>query len=277
METEYLKTPSDRQAAFTTSAQLMTIDSTLDLACRNFCDCIKHVLEATCSFIGEGSASSYIILNPQIDQRQGDPNTWQQFRQLKSEGDISRQTYLNLLQDYGLLPEWYSVAKENELIAQESAAASQGRAPFNPQPDLMKAVTDMILKDIVDKRTGLEILGTSGNLPVDVSIDQVLERSGDTVNLQLVGTYLSQPMSEDAADGIGGAVPIDPNALMRAYVKLESVGSADAPMFKAALEKYINSPKNYQPSVSRAKPTLDTVLKGEPAPRDAKANPNIRE
>jgi hypothetical protein len=141
----------------------------------------------------------------------------------------------------------------------------------------MKQVADLTLKDIIDKRTALEILGAAGCLPVDVSIDEILERSGDTVNLQMVGTYLSQPMSEDAADGIGSILPIDPNRLMTTYSKLASVGSPDAEMLKLALMKYLDSPKNWQPSVSKAKPTLDTVLKGEPAPRDAKANPNIRE
>jgi hypothetical protein len=120
-------------------------------------------------------------------------------------------------------------------------------------------------------------LGTAGNLPVDVTIEDVLERSGDTVNIQMVGTYLSQPMSEDAADGIGASLPIDPNRLMTAYSKLASVGSPDAEILKQALMKYLNSPRNWQPPVSRAKPTLDTVLKGEPAPRDAKEDPNIRE
>lgn len=276
METEYLKTPSDRQAAFTTTAQLLTIDSTLDLACRNFCDCVKHVLEATCHFIDEGRASAYIILNPQLDRKQGDPNTWAQFSKLKSEGDISQQTYLNLLKEYGILPEWYSVAKENELIAQEAAAASAGRAPFNPSPDLMKAVTDMVLKDIVDKRTGLEILGTSGNLPVDVSIDDVLERSGDTVNLEVIGNYLSQPADETAMQGIGKSLPIDPNRLLTAYSKLAAVGSPDAEMLKQALIKYIQSPRKFSEAKGdRSKPTTDTILSGDGlAPRSAKSDPN---
>lgn len=277
METEYLKTPSDRQAAFTTTAQLLTIDSTLDLACRNFCDCIKHVLEATGHFLDEGGLSGYIILNPQIDRKSGDPNTFSFFRQLQGDGLISNQTFKNLLKDYGLLPEWYSTARESELMAEEAAIASAGRAPFNPNPDLMKQVADLTLKDLIDKRTALEILGTAGCLPVDVSIDEILERSGDTINLQMVGTYLSQPMDESASQGIGGAVPIDPNRLMTAYSKLASVGSPDAEMLKLALMKYLDSPRNYQPPISKAKPTYDTILKGDPAPRDAKANPNIRE
>lgn len=276
METEYLKTPSDRQAAFTTTAQLLTIDSTLDLACRNFCDCVKHVLEATSHFLGEGGASSYIILNPQIDRKQGDPNTYSFFRQLKQEGDISQQTYRNLLKDYGLLPEWYSVARENELMAQEAQAASEGRAPFNPQADLMKAVSELVLKDIVDKQTGLQILGTAGNLPIDVTIEDVLERSGDTVNLDVIGSYLSQPSDENAAQGMGGSIPIDGNRLLTAWSKLAAIGSPDAPMLKAALMKYIDSPRKWEPATDRAKPTTDTILKGDPAPRAARSDPNDR-
>ena len=276
LKADYLRKPSDRQTAFTTSAQLATLDSKLELASRNFCECIKNVLQATGQFLGE-SFSGYIILNPQVNVRQGDPNTLQFLRQLKSEGDISQHTYKNLLKDFSLLPEWYSIEKENEFMAQEAAQANAGRSPFNPNPDLMKAIADLILKDVIDKETGISILYNAGTLPPDVTVDDVLERSGDTVNLQLVGTYLSQPMSEDAAEGIGGAIPIDPNRLMTAYSKLAAVGSPDAPMLKEALMKYLNSPKNWQPSISKAKPTYDTILSGNPAPRDAKSDPNVRE
>ena len=276
LKADYLRKPSDRQTAFTTSAQLATLSSKLELAARNFCECIKNVLQATGQFLGE-NFSGYIILNPQVNERQGDPNTLQFFRQLKSEGDISQRTYKNLLKDYSLLPEWYSIEKENELMADESAIANSGKAPFNPQPDLFKYVVEAMLKDALDKRTGLEILDQAGCLPIGVTVDDVLERSGDTINLQMVGTYLSQPMDESASQGIGGALPIDPNRLLTAYSKLASVGSPDAPMLKEALMKYLNSPKNWQPSISKAKPTYDTILKGDPAPRDAKSDPNIRE
>jgi len=233
-------------------------------------------LEATGQFLDDGFAG-YILLNPQINQRQGDPNLFQVFRQLQGDGMISSHTFRNLLKEYSLLPEWYSEAMENQFMAEEAAQASAGRAPFSPNPDLMKAVVDLALKDLLDKKTAIEILYTAGTLPPDVTVEDVLERSGDTINLQLVGTYLSQPMDESAAQGIGGAIPIDPNRLMTAYSKLASVGSPDATMLKQALMKYLDSPKNWQPAVSKAKPTYDTILKGEPAPRDAKSNPNVRE
>lgn len=276
LKADYLRKPSDRQAAFTTTAQMLNLSSQLELACWNFCECFKKVLEATGHFLGTGYAG-YILLSPQIDQRQGDPNIWQFFRQLKSEGDISQHTYRNLLKDYSLLPEWYSEVKENEFMAQEAMAASSGRAPFSPNKDLMEAVVNLATKDLLDKKTAIEILYTAGTLPPDVTVEDVLERSGDTINLQMVGTYLSQPMDESASQGIGGAIPLDPNRLMTAYSKLASVGSPDAPMLKQALMKYLDSPKNWQPSINKAKPTYDTILKGEPAPRDAKSNPNARE
>ena len=276
LKADYLKKPSDRQTAFTTSAQLATLDSKLELACRNFCDCIKNVLQATGQFLGE-NFSGYIILNPQINQRQGDPNTLSFFRQLKSEGDISQHTYKNLLKDFSLLPEWYSIEKENEFMAQEAAVANSGRAPFNPNPDLMKQVADLALKDIFDKRTALEILDQAGSLPMGVTVDMVLERSGDTINLDVVGSYLSQPASSDAFQGVGATLPLDPNRILVAYSKLAAVGSPDAQILKAALMKYIDSPRDWNPETIRTKPTTDTILKGEPAPRGAKENPNIRE
>lgn len=276
LKADYLRKPSDRQTAFTTSAQLATLDSKLELACRNFCDCVKHVLQATGQFLGEGFAG-YILLNPQVNQRSGDPNLFSFFRQLQGDGLISSHTFKNLLKEYGLLPEWYSVEKENEFMAQEAAQASAGRAPFNPNPDLMKQVADLTLKDIIDKRTALEILGTAGCLPVDVSIDEVLERSGDTVNLEVIGNYLSQPADETAMQGIGKSLPIDPNRLLTAYSKLAAVGSPDAAMLKDALLKYIQSPRKFSKAEGdRSKPTTDTIITGDLAPRSAKNNPNDR-
>ena len=273
METEYLKTPSDRQAAFTTTAQLLTIDSTLDLACRNFCDCIKHVLEATGHFLDEGGLSGYIILNPQIDRKSGDPNTFSFFRQLQGDGLISNQTFKNLLKDYGLLPEWYSTARESELIAEEAAIASAGRAPFNPQPDLYKQIVDATLKDLIDKKTALQVLDQAGCLPMGVSVEDILERSGDTINLELVGNFLSQPASEDAAQGIGNSVPIDANRLITSFTKLSAIGSPDAALLKQALLKYLDSPRKYNPDTTGSKPTAGSVVSGDPKPRSAKENP----
>jgi Domain of unknown function (DUF4055) len=275
LKADYLRKPSDRQAAFTTTAQMLNLSSQLELACWNFCECFKKVLEATGHFLGRGYAG-YILLSPQIDQRQGDPNIWQFFRQLKNEGNISQHTYRNLLKDYSLLPEWYSEAKENEFMAEEAAIAATGKAPFNPQPDLMKQVADLTLKDVIDKRTGLEMLDQAGSLPMGVTVDMVLERSGDTINLEILGSYLSQPASEDAAQGIGGSPPIDGNRLLTAWSKLAAVGSPDAAMLKEALLKYIQSPRKFNPETVRTKPTTDTILKGEPAPRGAKDNPNDR-
>ncbi len=275
LKADYLRKPSDRETAFTTTTKLGNHDSKLKLACRNFCNSIKHVLEATAGFLSE-PFSGYILLDPQINQRQGDPNTWQFFRQLRTEGDISQHTYRNLLKDYSLLPEWYSAAKEAEFIAEETAIANSGKAPFSPNPDLMKQVGDLALKDIFDKRTALEILDQAGSLPMGVTVDMVLERSGDTINLEVIGSYLSQPASEDAAQGIGGSIPIDGNRLLTAYSKLAAIGSPDAPMLKAALMKYLDSPRKYNPETVRTKPTTDTILKGEPAPRGAKDNPNDR-
>lgn len=276
LKADYLRKPSDRQTAFTTSAQLATLDSKLELACRNFCDCLKHVLQATAEFMNE-SFSGYILLNPQVNQRQGDPNLYQFFRQLKSEGDISTRTYRNLLKDYSLLPEWYSVAKEDELMAEETAIATSGKAPFNPQPDLMKQVADLALKDILDKRTALEILDMAGCLPMGVTVDMVLERSGDTINLEVIGSYLSQPADESAIQGIGKSLPIDPNRLLTAYSKLAAVGSPDAAMLKEALIKYIQSPRKFSNAEGdRSKPTTDSIISGNPAPRSAKDDPNSR-
>lgn len=275
LKADYLRKPSDRQTAFTTSAQLATLDSKLELACRNFCDCVKHVLQATAEFLNEGF-SGYILLNPQVNQRQGDPNLYQFFRQLQGDGMISSHTFRNLLKEYSLLPEWYSTAKEDELMAEEAAQASEGRAPFNPNPDLMKAVSDLTLKDIIDKTTALQILGTAGCLPVDVSIEDVLERSGDTVNLEVIGSYLSQPASDDAFQGVGATLPLDPNRLLTAYSKLAASGSPDAPLLKQALLKYLDSPRKWNPDTTHAKPTTDTIISGDLAPRGAKDDPNSR-
>lgn len=276
LKADYLRKPSDRQTAFTTSAQLATLDSKLELACRNFCDCVKHALQATAEFLNAGF-SGYILLNPQVNQRQGDPNLYQFFRQLQGDGMISSRTFRNLLKEYSFLPEWYSSALEDQFIAEETKAASAGRAPFNPNPDLMKQVADLTLKDIIDKRTALEILGTAGCLPVDVSIDEVLERSGDTINLEVIGNYLSQPADESAMQGIGKSLPIDPNRLLTAYSKLAASGNPDADMLKQALLKYIESPRKQSKAVNDySKPTTDTILRGEPAPRSAKDDPNKR-
>ena len=277
LKADYLRKPSDRQTAFTTSAQLATLDSKLELACRNFCDCVKHVLQATAEFLNEGF-SGYILLNPQINQRQGDPNLYQFFRQLQGDGMISTRTFRNLLKEYSFLPEWYSTTLEDQFMAEEAKEASAGRAPFNPNPDLMKQVADLTLKDIIDKRTALEILGTAGCLPVDVSIDEVLERSGDTVNLEVIGNYLSQPADESAMQGIGKSLPIDPNRLLTAYSKLAAAGNPDANMLKQALLKYIESPRKFSKAEGdRSKPTTDTVLSGDGlAPKSAKDNPNSR-
>ena len=276
LKADYLRKPSDRQTAFTTSAQLATLSSKLELACRNFCDCIKNVLQATGQFLGE-NFSGYIILNPQVDQRQGDPNLFAFFRQLQGDGMISTHTLRNLLKEYSLLPEWYSETKENEFMAEESAQASEGRSPFNPNPDLMKQVAELTLKDIIDKRTAIEILLTSGCLPLDVSVDDVLERSGDTVNLEVIGNYLSQPADDSAMQGIGKSLPIDPNRLLTAYSKLAAVGSPDAEMLKEALLKYIQSPRKFSKAEGdRSKPTTDTIISGDLAPRSAKDDPNSR-
>jgi hypothetical protein len=277
LKADYLRRPSDRQAAFTTSAQMLNLSSKLELACWNFCECIKKVLEATGHFLNEGY-SGYILLSPQIDQRQGDPNTWQFFRQLRSEGDISQHTYRNLLKDYSLLPEWYSIQKEDEFMAEEAAIAAQGKAPFNPNPELMDKVAELATKDLLDKRTALEILDQAGNLPMGVTVDDVLERSGDTINLEVIGSYLSQPADESAIQGIGKSLPIDPNRLLTAWSKLSAIGSPDAAMLKDALIKYIQSPRKFSEAIGdRSKPTSDTVFSGDGlAPRSAKDDPNDR-
>jgi hypothetical protein len=277
LKADYLRKPSDRQTAFTTSAQLATLDSKLEVACRNFCDCIKNVLEATGEFLNEGF-SGYILLNPQVNQRgSGDPNLFAFFRQLQGDGLISNHTFRNLLKEYSLLPEWYSLQKEDELMAEESAAASAGKAPFNPNGDLMKSVAELILKDVIDKETGVSILYHAGTLPPDITVEDVLERSGDTVNLEVIGSYLSQPSDENAAQGIGASPPLDANRLLTAWSKLSAVGSPDAAILKAALMKYIDSPRKWNPETVRTKPTTDTILNGNPAPRGAKSEPNIRE
>lgn len=277
LKADYLRKPSDRQTAFTTSAQLATLDSKLEIACRNFCDCVRNVLQATAEFLNEGF-SGYILLNPQVNQRQGDPNLYQFFRQLQGDGMISTRTFRNLLKEYSFLPEWYSTTLEDQFMAEEAKEASAGRAPFNPNPDLMKQVADLTLKDIIDKRTALEILGTAGCLPVDVSIDEVLERSGDTVNLEVIGNYLSQPADESAMQGIGKSLPIDPNRLLTAYSKLAAAGNPDASILKQALLKYIESPRKFSKAEGdRSKPTTDTVFSGDGlAPRSAKEDPNSR-
>lgn len=277
LKADYLRKPSDRQTAFTTSAQLATLDSKLEIACRNFCDCVRNVLQATAEFLNEGF-SGYVLLNPQVNQRQGDPNLYQFFRQLQGDGMISTRTFRNLLKEYSFLPEWYSTTLEDQFMAEEAKQASAGRAPFNPNPDLMKQVADLTLKDIIDKRTALEILGTAGCLPVDVSIDEVLERSGDTVNLEVIGNYLSQPADESAMQGIGKSLPIDPNRLLTAYSKLAAAGNPDANILKQALLKYIESPRKFSKAEGdRSKPTTDTVFSGDGlAPRSAKEDPNSR-
>jgi len=275
LKADYLRKPADRQTAFTTSAQLATLDSNLELAARNFCDCIKNVLRATAEFLSE-SYHGYILLNPQVNQRQGDQNLYTFFKQLRSDSMISTFTLRTLLKDYSFLPESYNVDAEGARIALEDEAAASGRAPFNPNPDLMKQVADLALKDVLDKRTALEILFSAGCLPMNVTVDDVLERSGDTINLEVLGSYLSQPASNDAMQGIGKSLPVDPNRLLTAWSKLVAVGSPDASILKEALLKYIQSPRKWEPDTTKAKPTMDTVLSGDLAPRGAKDDPNSR-
>jgi hypothetical protein len=275
LKADYLRKPADRQTAFTTSAQLATLDSNLELAARNFCDCIKNVLRATAEFLSE-SYHGYILLNPQVNQRQGDPNLYAFFNQLRGDSMISTFTLRSLLKEYSFLPESFNVEAESERIAIENEAAASGRAPFSPNPDLMKQVADLALKDVLDKRTSLEILFSAGCLPMNVTVDDVLERSGDTINLEVLGSYLSQPASEDAMQGIGKSLAIDPNRLMAAYAKSVAANDPNSGILWDALTKYLSSTRKMNAPTDKAKPTLDSVFSGDLAPRGAKDDPNSR-
>lgn len=236
MQADYLKKPVERQTAFTTSVQLGSLDSKLEMSASFFCLSMRSPLKATANYLGY-EQGGYLVVNPDVAKSQtADPQMADFYKRLRDEGFISDQTLRNILKDMGTFPEWYSIEKEQEQIAFEQSQIVTGIAPFAPDAALMKSLADLALKDIIDKRTLLLILQAAGSLPPEVTVDDVILRSGEEIALAAIGSFGLAPADPNKPPG---SIDLDPNRLLTALTALEKMGSPLAEDVKATLNQYL--------------------------------------
>ena len=236
LRADYLKKPLPDQTAFATSVQLSAVDSKLEISAQFLCQSLKSVLEETAEYMGVPSAG-YILVNPEVRKVQSPSAEMNAFyKNLQVDGMISLMTLRNIYKDMGVFPEWYSADLEEQQLLVESTMANQQTQMFSPNPDLFKAVSEAALKDMIDKRTALMILQSAGALPPDVTVDDILLRSGEDIALQAIGTFGVAPADPNAPSG---GVALDPNRILTAYTALQKMGSPVAEELKQSLNQYL--------------------------------------
>lgn len=235
IQADYLKKPVERQTAFTTSVQLGSLDSKLEMSASFFCLSMSNVLRATANYLGY-EQGGYLVVNPDVAKTQtADPQMVQLYKNLRDDGFISDLSLRNIYKEIGTFPEWYSMEKEQEQIAAETQQMALQPKPFTPDAALMKSISELALKDIVDKRTALLILQAAGSLPPDVTVDDVILRSGEEIALTAIGSFGVAPADPNKPAG----VDLDPNRLLTAYTVLTRAGSPVAEELKQTLNKYL--------------------------------------
>ncbi|MBW4523458.1 MAG: DUF4055 domain-containing protein [Scytolyngbya sp. HA4215-MV1] len=178
----YLLSPSDRQAAATTMAQVVELESDLqgfaDTVSEGITECLAlHGRYYRLHFGGSATLSGNVIK----DQGK-DANLLIAYSNLGERGQIDAASLLSLLKDQQFLPEDFDIARATLL---------------NRDPRMLQRLFELVQGDAITKREFLTLIKQFGYLPAEFDIDASISATGETIRIAAVGTLRAQPTPDD--------------------------------------------------------------------------------
>lgn len=196
LDSKYLEDPSDRQAAFTTAVQMAATDSSLEMFAYGMVLGVNAAIRCTGEYLGlYPDQCGGIILNAGISRPTGtDSQMLMAFKQLVSDGLLTKRSLMGILKERGYYPEALDVQAEYEEITRMDADAAANRVP-DVDAFFLQQIQGMPSLDLLSKRTFLELFTQITGL--DIDIDRELKQIGEDVNLVKITHTVASPSTPD--------------------------------------------------------------------------------